>query len=99
MGTAPVRRIVVPTAPAVRVTRLVWHAGVLELRLRAPGGVTVAALVGGSRHEVGAGRLDVHVSRPRQVTLEISRTGGGMSRLVLPLGSRPALQILNPGHG
>ncbi len=99
MGTAPVRRIVVPKAPAVRVTRLVWHAGVLELRLRAPGGVTVAALVGGSRHEVGAGRLDVHVARPRRITLEISRAGGGVSRLVLPLDSHPAAQIVNPGHG
>jgi hypothetical protein len=99
MGTAPVRRIVVPKAPAVRVTRLVWHAGLLELRLRAPGGVTVTALVGGNRHRVGGGSLDVRVSRPRRVTLEISSPGGGVSRLVLPLDSRPTVQLVNPGPG
>ena len=57
MGSAPVRRIVVPKSPAVRVTRLVWRAGVLELRLVAPRGVTVTAVVGGrhsSRQEAAA---------------------------------------------
>src|SRR5207253_8750726 len=50
MGSAPVRRIVVPKTPAVRVTRLTWRAGLLELRLHARRGVTVTAVVGGRHH-------------------------------------------------
>ena len=97
MGSAPVRRIVVPKAPAVRVTRLIWKAGLLQLRLVAPRGVTVTAIVGGHRHRVDGGRLDVRVSRPKAITLELSSRGGRISKLVLPLDSRPTVDLINPG--
>jgi Bacterial Ig domain len=97
MGTAPVRRIVVAKVPAIRVTRLVWSAGLLELRLVAPKGVTVTAIVAGHTHAVGGGRLDLHVSRPKQITLRLSTSGGHISTLVLPLDSRPAVDLVNPG--
>ncbi len=99
MGTAPVRRIVVPKARPVRVTRLVWSAGVLELRLVAPRGVTVTAVVAGQRQHVGGGRLDLRIPRPKRITLEISASGGDVSKLVLPLDSRPAVDLVNPGPG
>lgn len=97
MGSAPVRRIVVPKTPAVRVTRLVWRDGLLELRLSARSGLAVTAIVGGRHHPVRGGRLDVRVRRPKQITLELSRSRGAASKLVLPLDSRPAVQLVNPG--
>jgi hypothetical protein len=97
MGSAPVRRIVVPKTPAVRVTRLVWRAGLLELRIQARRGLTVTAVVGGRRHPVGSERLDVRVPRPKTITLKLSSRGGGISKLVLPLDSRPAVHLVNPG--
>jgi len=96
MGSAPVRRIVVPKIPAVRVTRLVWRSGVLELRLQARPGVTVTATVRGRHHLVGAGVLDLRVPRPDRVTL-ILASGDLVSKLVLPLDSRPAVAVVNPG--
>ena len=97
MGTAPVRRIVVPKSPAVRVTRLVWRSGFLELRIVAPRGVSVTAIVAGRHHQVAGGSLDLRVQRPRHVTLEISTAGGRVTTLVLPLDSRPAVHLVNPG--
>ncbi len=97
MGTAPVRRILVPKSPAVRVTRLVWRTGVLKLRLFAPRGVTVTAVVGSHHSPVERGRLDLRVPRPKHVTLEISGLDGHTTTLVLPLDSQPAVHLLNPG--
>jgi len=97
MGSAPVRRIVVPKTPTIRVTRLVWSAELLELRLVAPHGVAVTAVVAGRHHSVGSGRLDLRVPRPKKITLELSSSGGQVSTLVLPLDSRPAVQLVNPG--
>ena len=97
MGSAPVRKVVVPKGPVVRVTRLVWSSGVLDLRFRAPSGVSVTALVGGKRHRAGRGRLTLRVPRPDRITLEITAAGGEVSRLVLPLDSRPAVHLVNPG--
>ena len=99
MGTAPVERIVAPKAPAIRVTRLVWRAGLLELRLSAPKGVAVTAVVAGRRRRVAGGSLELRVPRPRRITLRISRSGGPISTLVLPLDSRPAVHLVNPGPG
>jgi Big-like domain-containing protein len=99
MGSAPVSRIVIPKPPPIRVTRLVWASGVLELRLVAPNGVTVTAIVAGHSHPVTGGRLDLNVPRPKQITLKISTSGGSVSTLVLPLGSRPAVNLVNPGPG
>ena len=99
MGSAPVRRIVVPKAPPIRVTRLVWSAGVLQLRLVAPHGVTVTALVGGQHHPVRGGSLSVHGPRPNKITLKISSAHGRTSTLVLPLDSRPVIGLVNPGSG
>ena len=96
MGSAPVRRIVVPKTPAVRVTRLVWRSGVLELRLQARPGVTVTAIVRGRRHLVGGGRLDLRVPRPDRITLTLA-SGDLDSTLVLPLDSRPVIHLVNPG--
>jgi hypothetical protein len=76
----------------VRVTRLIWSKSVLELRLHARRGVAVTAIVAGRRHPVVGGSLDVHVARPKAITLEV-----GSSKLVLPLDSRPAVDIVNPG--
>ncbi len=97
MGTAAVERIVVPKAPAIRVTRLVWSAGFLHLRLVAPKGATVTAVVAGHRHAVVSGRLDLRVPRPRQITLKIASAHGRVSTVVLPLDSRPTVQLVNPG--
>lgn len=97
MASAPVRRIVVPKAPAVTVTRLVWRSGLLELRFSAPNGVAVTAVVAGHRHPVSGGRLELRVPRPKRITLEIASPGGRRSRLVLPLDSRPAVHLVNPG--
>src|SRR5262249_27242754 len=97
MNTAPVRRIVVPKTPAVRVTRLVWSARLLELRLHAEPGVAVIAVVGRRHHPVNGGRLDVRVARPKQITLLLFRSGAPVSKLVLPLDSSPAVNIVNPG--
>jgi hypothetical protein len=99
MGSAPVRRIVVPKVPPIHVTRLVWSAGLLQLRLGAPRGVTITAIVGGHRRRVTGGGLDLRCPRPRQITLEILSSSGKVSRLVLPLDSRPAVGFLNPGPG
>ena len=96
MGSAPVRRIVVPKTPAVRVTRLVWGSGVLELRLQARLGVSVTATVGGHHHLVSGGRLDLRVPRPNRIKLTLA-SGDNVSTLVLPLDSRPAVQLINPG--
>ncbi len=96
MGSAPVRRIVVPKAAPVRVTRLVWRSGVLALRLHAPRGYTVTAIVGGHAHVVSKGSLDLRVPKPRRITL-ILASGDNISKLVLPLDSRPAVHLLNPG--
>jgi hypothetical protein len=98
MGSAPVRKILVPKAPPIRVTRLVWSAGRLQLRFVAPRGVTVTASVGGKRHRVSGGRLTVRVRRPSKVTLTIS-SAGHTATLVLPLDSRPVVGLLNPGPG
>ncbi|HEY2353380.1 MAG TPA: Ig-like domain-containing protein [Gaiellaceae bacterium] len=96
MGSAPVRTIVVPKTPAVHVTRLTWSAGLLQLRLKARAGVAVTAVVRGHRHRVGARGLDLRVPRPTRVTLILS-SGRSVSRLVLPLDSHPAVQLVNPG--
>jgi hypothetical protein len=98
MGTAAVERIVVPKAPAIRVTRLVWSAGLLHLRLIAPKGVTITAIVTGRRHAVVSGRLDLRIRRPRQVTLKIASAKGRTATLVLPLDSRPSVHLVNPGE-
>lgn len=98
MGSAPVRRIVVPKAPAVRVTRLVWKAGLLQLRLVAARGLTVTAVVAGRHHPVDSGRLDLRVARPKRIMLEVSNARGHTARLVLPLDSRPSVHLVNPGH-
>ncbi|HUZ16171.1 MAG TPA: Ig-like domain-containing protein [Gaiellaceae bacterium] len=97
MGSALVRRIVVPKTPAVRVTRLVWRAGLLELRLVAPRGVTVTAVVAGRHHRVRRGSLNLRVARPKRITLAITSAGGQTTKLVLPLDSRPAVHLVNPG--
>ena len=98
MGSAPVRRIVVPKTAAIRVTRLVWSAGLLQLRLHAGAGLTVTADVAGRRHSVVGGSLDVRVAhRPKEITLELSASGGRVSKLVLPLDSSPAVSLVNPG--
>jgi hypothetical protein len=97
MGTAPVRQIVVPKAPSVHVTKLVWSSGVLELRLVAPRGVSVTAIVAGKRHRVLNGSLDLDVPRPKQITLVITDSDGHTATLVLPLNSRPAVHLVNPG--
>ena len=97
MGSAPVQRIVIPKTPPIHVTRLVWTSGVLELRLNAPAGVTVTAVVAGHHHAVGNGSLNLRVARPKQITLEISSSGGHIATLVLRLDSRPAVHLVNPG--
>jgi hypothetical protein len=97
MGSAPVQRIVVPKTPPIRITRLVWNAGVLQLRLVAPHGVTVTAIVAGHPHQVAKGHLDLHVSRPKQITLKVSTSHGPIATLVLPLDSRPTVDLVNPG--
>jgi hypothetical protein len=99
MGSAPVQKIVVPKTPPIRVTRLVWSGGVLQLRLVAPRGVTVSAIVGRHSHRVSGGSINLHTSRPTKITLRITSAGGKVSTLVLPLDSRPAVGILNPGSG
>ena len=96
MGSAAVRRIVVAKTPSIHVTRLVWSSGLLHLRLYPPHGVTVTAIVAGHRHLVHRGSLDVRVSRPKQITLLLSRAGK-VSTLVLRLDSRPAVDLVNPG--
>ena len=65
----------------------------------APRGVTVTAIVGGHRHGVSGGRLNLHTARPKQITLKISSAGNTISTLVLPLDSRPVVGLLNPGPG
>jgi len=96
MGSARVRQIVVPKPPPVTVTRLVWSAGLLELRLDAPTGVAVTAVVEGRAHPVSGGSLDLRVPRPQQITLELT-VNGRVSTLVLPLDSHPAVHLVNPG--
>jgi hypothetical protein len=67
------------------------------LRLVAPRGVTVTAVVAGHRHHVSAGRFNLRVARPKQITLDVSTASGPVSKLVLPLDSRPAVHLVNPG--
>ena len=96
MGSAPVRRIVVPKTPYVRVTRLVWRSGVLALRLHARPSVTVTANVRGRHYLVRGGKLDLRVRRPDRISLTLA-SGDFDSTLVLPLDSRPSVNLVNPG--
>jgi hypothetical protein len=98
MGSAPVVRVVVPKALPVRVTRLRWSNGVLELRLRpVPRGERAALVVAGRRYAVRGGRASVHCRRPSSVELDVLRGGRVVSRTVLPLDARPSVGLVNPG--
>lgn len=100
-GSAPVVRITVRRAAAVRVTALSWRAGLLRLRMRPVVGLRAALVVPtlASPVAVQNGSASVRCRRPASVTLELLAGGHVFERLVLPLDTRPAVRLVNPGRG
>lgn len=102
-GSAPVVRITVRRASAVRVTGLSWRAGLLRLRLRQPPDERLLAIVptlsSSKPLSVRDGSLTVRCRRPRQILLKLLRQGRQVGEVLLPLDARPVVRIVNPGPG